>query len=271
MGKLKTFLGAASLATAMAGTSCVHDGRINGFLPIEETFFVQCHDNELDFDTRCVDFTQGYLADAKEGVYLFNQDITADVFGERRNVSLDGICSSILLNNGYLLTAQHCVDIESDLPFGVTLLGQEFSISRNGQKYALEKIALGGERDVALFKVTDYEGLPYVPFALGNTDSIKEGNFVYLFGFTGLNEVNVRDGIVGVAEDTSMLEETGDGHFLITNGADHGDSGGMVIGIRDGVPEVLGVLLYGYHSHAGGCLKMKEIPENIMGFLRDNQ
>ena len=43
------------------------------------------------------------------------------------------------------------MDIESELPFGVILQDQEFSISHNGQKYALEKIAVGGDVDAALF------------------------------------------------------------------------------------------------------------------------
>ena len=268
MKKLTQLLGAASLATAMAGASCVHNEGINGLLPIEETFYVQCHDNEFDFDSRCIDFTQGYLADAKEGVYLFNQDITADVFGEQRSVSLDGICSSILLKNGYLLTAQHCVDIESELPFGVILQDQEFSISHNGQKYALEKIAVGGDVDAALFKLKEQADLPYVPFNFGDTDKVAEGNLVYLFGYTGLSDVNVRDGVIGVREDTYSASETSGGYFLISNGAGSGDSGGLVVGFRDGIPEILGVLCYEYHTYAGGTLKMNKIPEEIMQYIR---
>lgn len=266
MKKTKEFLLAASLAAALTGASCLHAEGVNGLLPIEDTFFAQCHDNELDFDSRCVDFTQGYLAAAKNGVYLFNQTVEADIFGEQATVDLDGICSSVLFNNGYLLTAQHCVDIEP--PFGIEIKEQAFSITHNGQKYALEKIALGGEIDIALFRVANPENLPYVPFALGNTDRITEGNFVYLFGYTGLNEVNVRDGIVGVAEDTTLQEVFGAGNFLITNGAGPGDSGGLVIGLRDGVPEILGILRYGYHPHAGGVLKVDRIPEEIIRHLK---
>lgn len=237
--------------------------------PIEDTFFNQCHDGEYDFDSRCIDFTQGYVQDAKNGVYLFNKTIEVNMFGMIGEQDLEGICSSFLLEDGLLLTAGHCEAAEPPLPPFATVTGAEYSITHEGKRYELEKIATGGDVDVALFRVKNPEGLPYLPFALGDTDKITEGNVVYLFGYTGLSDVNVRDGIVGVKEDTSTEspEATG-GYFEITNGADHGDSGGLVIGFRDGIPEILGVLCYRYNHHRGGTLKLGTIPEEIMRHLR---
>lgn len=235
--------------------------------PIEETFFAVCHDNDYDFDSRCIDFTHGQIAAAKNSVYQFNQTIEAEIFGMGETRDLDGICSSILLQEGHLLTAQHCVDLEP--PWFVNILKQDFSITYNRQKYALEKIALGGDTDIALFKVKEYEGLPYLPFAIGDTDKITEGNLTYLFGYKGTPEVHVREGIVSAAEDTFLHGIFGEGHFLITNGVDRGDSGGLVMGFRDGMPEILGITLYRYATeHAGGILKIEKIPEEILRRLR---
>ncbi|MBU2637652.1 MAG: serine protease [Nanoarchaeota archaeon] len=230
--------------------------------PIEETFFAQCHDGKYDFDSRCIDFTQGYVATAQSSIYLFNQTLDIESNGMRETKDLDGICSSTLIEEGYVITAQHCVDV-SPPPF-IRVNKAEFSISYNGKKYPLELIATGGIDDVALLRLKKPAELPYFPFRFGDSDVITPGNYVYLLGFSGNIDSNARDGTIGVREDTTP-PDPGDGQFIISNQGNPGDSGGLVIGFRDGVPEMLGVLIYGYTRQDGndGILKINNILKAI--------
>jgi Trypsin-like peptidase domain len=100
----------------------------------------------------------------------------------------------------------------------------------NGDK--LEILALDSEKDLALLGLdvgSSREFISIFDYPRGNSKELNWGSFVYIMGYPIGNKMITR-GIVSNPEDTHK------GSFLIDALFNKGFSGGLVLAIRDGVP-----------------------------------
>lgn len=225
-----------------------------------ERFFAQCHDGLYDFDTRCIDFTQGYLNNAISSVYKIERIARYTSSNQPREEKSS--CSSVLLEDGIVITAKHCVHFSR-----LDLLGikydMEINLMNGDKRYPLE-IILEGVKDFALLEMEKPANLPFFPYALGDTGEMEAGNYTYMIGYVDRNYPMIRDGTVTRMESNDGF--WGNGYFLISNGIHFGDSGGLTIAFRDGIPEMIGINCYKHsaHDHAGGVLRIDRIRDEIL-------
>jgi len=94
--------------------------------------------------------------------------------------------------------------------------------------------------DIALlghhFKTSNAFTLPEFSYPWGNSSELEWGSFVYVFGFP----MNFKMVTKGIVSKSSKDKNT----FLIDAGFDKGSSGGIVLAVRDGVPnfELVGLV-----------------------------
>ena len=94
--------------------------------------------------------------------------------------------------------------------------------------------------DIALlghhFKTSNAFTLPVFSYPWGNSSELEWGSFVYVFGFP----MNYKMVTKGIVSKSSKDKNT----FLIDAGFDKGSSGGIVLAVRDGVPnfELVGLV-----------------------------
>lgn len=228
-----------------------------------ERFFAMCHDGLYDSDLRCVDSSQGYLNIAINSVYRIER--IARYMKDGKQEEQKSYCSSVLLDNGIVLAAKHCMHFK-DLDIKGIKYDTEFSLLSNGKHYGLEKI-LEGNIDFAILEMKKPADLPFFPYKLGDTKDLEAGNFTYMIGYVDRNYPMAREGIVTRMEPNDSGWNAG--YFLISNGIHFGDSGGATIAFRDGVPEIIGINCYKHsaHDHAGGVLRMDRIKNEVLARL----
>ena len=115
---------------------------------------------------------------------------------------------------------------------------------KNGGKetYPLKQIYSNKKSDLAILELPPEAKLPSFPYAPGNSDDLKAGNFVYLFGNSLGEMVNMRSGIVSAINVSprwstrEALKKT----FMISGPVYPGDSGGPIVAILDGRYEWVG-------------------------------
>ena len=148
--------------------------------------------------------------------------------------------TGIVLFGRYILTVRHVVVAEppmEDTPFGeAEILGKKIFeqtfLEHEGKLHPLKLLMADKMADAALFLLPEGLTLNSFPYRLGNSSKLEAGNFLYTVGQPGNWSLSVREGIIGsVAGDI----------FTVSNGLNPGESGGAVIGIRDGEYELVGV------------------------------
>jgi len=229
-----------------------------------ERFFAQCHDGMYDFDTRCIDFSQGYLNNVISSVYKIER--IARYMKDGKQEEEKSSCSSMLIENGIVITAKHCVHFRSLDARGIKY-DMEINLMRGDKRYGLETI-IRGNKDFAILMMKKPANIPFFPYELGDTTDLQAGNFTYMIGYVDRDYPMIRDGIVTRMEPNDAGWDKG--YFLVSNGIHFGDSGGATIGFRDGIPEFIGVNCYKHiaHDHAGGVLRMDGIRnETFINFL----
>ncbi|MDI6737550.1 MAG: serine protease [Nanoarchaeota archaeon] len=225
-----------------------------------ERFFAQCHDGLYDFDTRCIDFSQGYLNNAISSVYKIERIARYEKDGKQEEEKSH--CTSVLIENGMVLTAKHCMYFRN-LDIKGIKYDTEFSLVSDNKHYGLEKL-IEGNADFAILAMKKPADLPFFPYQLGDTTDMEAGNFTYIIGFVGREYPMLRDGIVTKVEPND--NGWGEGYFLVSNGIHFGDSGGATIAFRDGIPELIGINCYKHtaHDHAGGVLRIDRIRNEVL-------
>lgn len=155
-----------------------------------------------------------------------------------------------------LLTCAHIIDYPDTVisyfenPNGKkTQFVQSFSVKEKQSIYVtdlpefgeVEIILLDRARDIAIVGKTmistNATTLPVFSYPIGKAKSLDWGSFVYIFGYP-MNYKMVTKGIV------SSPNKDGKGSFLIDAVFNRGFSGGIVLAIRDGVPnfEIVGLI-----------------------------
>ena len=125
----------------------------------------------------------------------------------------------------------------------------------------VEPIVVDKERDLAILGHT-YSSLqnvnfPVFPYPKGEAKQLEWGTFVYIFGYP-MNYKMVSKAIV------SSPNMDGKGSFLIDAVVNRGFSGGIVIGIRDGIPnfELVGIIR-AVPEETGYVLQPEKLKNNI--------
>ncbi|NIQ38952.1 MAG: hypothetical protein GTN81_10235 [Proteobacteria bacterium] len=154
----------------------------------------------------------------------------------------------------YVLTLNHVVtqdDLQMESPLGpITFPARRIDktsyLVSEDERLILREILRNQELDIALFEMPENTlNLPSLPCPVGNSDELAVGSFLYIVGNPFSSGINMREGIVSSLEglvgvDTPSTER--DDLFVISNGVLPGDSGAPVFGLRDGVPELVGLV-----------------------------
>ena len=105
----------------------------------------------------------------------------------------------------------------------------------------IEPLVIDKERDLAIlghkYSSIQNVNLPIFPYPKGEAKQLEWGSFVYVFGYP-MNYKMVSKAIV------SSPNMDGQGSFLVDAVVNRGFSGGIVLGIRDGIPnfELVGII-----------------------------
>lgn len=209
----------------------------------------------------CMAFYRKHVFTFERG--LLKENLTEDVidnesvYTEKLTKLASGTGTIIDVNNQQIvmLTAAHIlhfadtlISYYSDEEGKITDIVQSISFKLSQNNYsnipeggALEVIMLDTKRDVALVgkKVMNLDPFDYTQFnyPLGDSDELTWGNFVYVFGFPVHNKMLTR-AIV------SRPNKRNSNTFMIDAVLNRGSSGGIVLAIRDGVPnfELVGII-----------------------------
>ena len=184
-----------------------------------------------------------------------DKNLKGNIFYERTS---SGTATVLSNENGYvaLLTAAHIVsfpDTEityfSDANGLYTDYVESIAIKQSQKNYIagfpnrseVNILIIDNDIDVALlgnkYKPSFSISLHVFNYPNGNAKELEWGNFVYFFGYP-LNYKMISKGIV------SSPSYDNDGSFLIDGVVNRGFSGGIVLAVRDGVPnfELIGII-----------------------------
>jgi len=154
----------------------------------------------------------------------------------------------------YVLTLNHVVtqnSIQVLTPYGeldapAKKLGEKAYIVFEDNRVLLKEIFRDPELDIALFQIPASNlKLVSLPCPVGNSDELYVGNFLYVVGNPFNSGINLREGIVSSLYGLEGVKELPGNRgdlFVISNGVLPGDSGVPVLVLRDGVPELVGLV-----------------------------
>lgn len=185
----------------------------------------------------------------------------------------------------YVLTTDHVIDLRIitaivATPLGPRQIGQiadgvkeeEYWLLReeNGLRIPLKKIVLSAENDLALFEMpSDYSISNSI--TLGKSDELEVGHWLFILGSPGLFGSFVREGIVSsihvkfpnsVIQQLHISEWLTESLIAFSRPAEPGDSGSMVVALRDGKPEIVGIVNLGWDS-LGTMVAIDRVIEKI--------
>ena len=191
------------------------------------------------------------------------------------------------LDPHHLLSTRHVVKIKSfqiitpsgpvefQIPDDQKLEEETSIILDDGSRIKLQVVYSDEEKDFALLRAE--KTIHHFPFTIGNSDDLKIGNFVFLFGNfqTGLN---IRTGYVtqlnfvryGARGEISSINENLFGISAVTV---EGDSGAPIFLLRDGRFELGGMVtfLVLQARGLGFGVKINSIMDQINKYLRENK
>ncbi len=157
-----------------------------------------------------------------------------------------GTGSGILLGKNYLLTACHLINSGTYVDPRIAtpspprkMIRSECNAIIDKTKYALEKVVEDTYWDFSLMK---FKAVPVLTrneeykLVLGKSSELQYGDFVYVVGNGNNQGIDFR-----MTHITKPVEE--DGFFCISqSNLAHGDSGGYVFAVKNGIPELVGML-----------------------------
>jgi len=198
----------------------------------------------------------------------------------------------VILFPPYALALHHVVDVQvfEDTyltPFGPGtistkadgVLEEKYWLQENknsSKKIPLEKILFLEKYDLALFLMPpdSHKEISYPVFKIGSSKELKLGNFIYLLGSPRLIGVNIRSGIISALDKHFDMEalsvlpgEVDKWVHGMTIGlsvpAMGGDSGSPIVALRDGKPELVGLLNMSIAPNFSTMLSIDEVIEKI--------
>ena len=161
-----------------------------------------------------------------------------------QTVNAVGACSAtVLWESGgwhYLLSSNHCFTHDGA---DATLLSMEIFVAGipNG-----EVVSLHAESDSALIRVPSHDSLVVIPASIGDSDSLRIGNFLYVIGYPLAYDLAVSTGIVRNTRVPHIDRGRTVGYdynsFTFSNAINPGNSGGVVLAVIDGRVEIVGTV-----------------------------
>ncbi len=243
-------------------------------------------DGKYDFNNSLVDHSKKGLEGIAESLYFIE---TETVFERKKGAEVETAKPTIrggataILNGQYLITCNHVVNREKlSIGFGpwqMEMPGYEKKsevtyLLLGEEKVALETVLKDKANDVAIFKVPEGYNLHSLPCALGNSDELQKGNFLYVVGVPGAFGVNVREGIYSTGQVPEALNGrfNTENAFMVSCGLNPGDSGTMIIGVRDGQYEFVGLPQGKFMGpeKMGWAIGMTPIKKLVRSYLEQN-
>jgi len=171
----------------------------------------------------------------------------------------------------YIFTLDHIVSRDEFFvqtpPYGrrVNIVEKKISektyLRYNNKEVEIEELINDSSVDFALYKLPDDVSIPSFPYAFGRSNELQRGNVTYLLGRSGnLAEILLRRGIVAnpigwkfpiffeeyeqyknVINNMKKIHSwySSDRVSQVTAGLNPGDSACPIVGLRDGVPELI--------------------------------
>jgi S1-C subfamily serine protease len=234
-------------------------------------------DNEYDYDLSMV--TSHDLESIRESVIPF---ITVTTFKNGEDIEkYELMGNGTVLPGNYILTVSHVAYVPNYTvftPFGPMAMDHykrmsaETYLILNGKKVPLRIVYNDPNVDVALLKAPDNVELPTFKHELGDSDDLKIGNYVYLFGNPLNQGRNVREGTVTslmAPQQISQVDAIAENTFMISNGLIPGDSGTPVIALRDGRYEIVGLAqgVFTTNNKLGWVIRINVVKELLKEYL----
>ena len=181
-------------------------------------------------------------------------DFNVEENGNFYSASLTEGGTGYMLNDGYMLTARHVVQlsmagITNARPNArVSIVSMEITAKKGEEEFNVEIDYVSPGRDFAVLRVpSDHAPGVYLP--IGYSYEMEQDDFVYFF--SGRNEPFIKEGTFEYSEN----DET----FQIEADAEQGDSGSMVVAFRAGCPEIVGILTNGHAGRDARILRIEQI------------
>lgn len=259
-----------------------------------------CQDRKYDLDTRCIEYIST-LGQMEQSVYevqkwvYFEPEASApqdfkkklkEVIKEtyKSDMVMLGGGSGIMLKGNYMISAAHVFGKVG--PLELTWQGQKHTIKPVFTTYYVNienklyeaKVEAKGTLDAALLKVhkvPSSKRFPKVKF--GKDSELFPGQVIYAVGNTSLYGVQMKKGTM---TRNKMIERFGKSlisipgkHFFFDARAGKGDSGGAVYSLRDGKPELTGliVMVDSNTGHIGVGLGIESILKDLYKPLKERK
>ena len=217
---------------------------------------VRGFDRHYDYSTIFMDPAEDDLARTPSGVYRIQTITQFRISGETYTARAAGLATA--LNPYCLLTAKHVVKIESfrvatpmgiiDIPISDTTKIEERSyiVLDDGSRIETDTLYADEIMDFTVLKSD--KAMAFLPFPIGDSDRLRIGNLSFLVGnfqtgfsirFGRITQVEFvtygpGGGVVDIRKDILSFS-------AITV---EGDSGSPIFGIRDGKPELIGMVTF---------------------------
>ncbi len=171
----------------------------------------------------------------------------------------------IVVTPRYIITSNHIVDLSffsmpRRTPFGMRMdemkadevRNERFwlQVSYNSPELLLNKVAMLPDIDGAVFELADTAFVLKPNLPLGRSRDLCLGHTVFIIGSPAMLGTHIRESVISAFHfiPQSLVDKKVFGpldvNLLITISAniDLGDSGSPIIALRDGVPEIVGVI-----------------------------
>jgi hypothetical protein len=198
-------------------------------------------------------FQKGY------GSYVLTCDGSfTDEDGEIYRFHLRGIVSPLDLGGErFFLGAGHVFDMEREVALrggsvtGSVIRPPVYYIDLEGERFLMTRVD-DREHDFALFVQEGGRQFLGSRYRCGDSDGLRLGNPVLCWGMPLMEDFELSVGIVSALSAPRSLLEAGfpgseaEDFFVSSMPSIPGCSGGLVYAFRDGVPEIVGMLVAGY-------------------------
>lgn len=213
---------------------------------------LQKYDSQYDFNNTLIDFNQDGLEKILDALYTVR---TKSIFQKEKDnsqVELEMEGGGTVLLGSYFVTVDHVVNHPGPgirigpffAPEPAKKISETSYLVVDDREVEMEPVYRSKRNDLAVFKIP--EGItvdrPF-PYKLGESDELRPGHFLYAVGVPGLLGKNVREGICSSRHLDKRLDGfcKTDNAFMVSNGLNPGDSGTMIVAVRDGKYELVGL------------------------------
>jgi len=232
--------------------------------PVDLSFI---YDGQYDFSSFL--FRGGFDGQASDWprIYGFGRAFSVDPDTKEEKILGDSKRSGrILVIPPYILVPHHIVDLWTIsvpimTPFGPQRMEKKADVvkdedywlltEKDGLKIPLKKIIFLPEDDLALFETPSDIFIKSPSLPLGRSSELEVGHTIFILGSPGLLGSFVRYGIISsthvifpqlIIQDLRISVWLVESLIAISISAQSGDSGSIVVALRDGKPETVGIV-----------------------------